>query len=100
MKLARTPAHESVRPCGCRLDVPGQAARLPDHHIIDPRTDTRAFVRQVSIVAFVGYAGGAHCPPRRSSIRPSMFRMSALLGPGSDGRPGPAKVVGLVRAER
>ena len=78
---------------------PGQAARLLDHHIIDPRTGypAHAGVRQVSVVASSGVLAEA-------------LSTALLIDPSIDvsevvarwirvtGTPASAKVVGLMRA--
>ena len=82
-------------------DAPDQAARLLDHHIIDPRTGypTRSGVRQVSVVASSGML--AEALSTALLVDPSIDVSDvAARWARATGAPASAKVVGLVRAER
>lgn len=80
-------------------DVPDQAARLLDHHIIDPRTGypARSGVRQVSVVASSGVL--AEALSTALLVDPSIGVSDvAVRWARATGAPASAKVVGLVRA--
>lgn len=79
-------------------DVPDQAARLLDHHIIDPRTGypARSGVRQVSAVASSGVL--AEALSTALLVDPSIDVSDvAARWARATGTPASAKVVGLVR---
>ena len=80
-------------------DVPSQAARLLDHHIIDTRTGypARSGVRQVSVVASSGVL--AEALSTALLVDPSIDVSDvAARWARATGAPASAKVVGLVRA--
>ena len=80
-------------------DVPGRAARLLDHHIIDTRTGypARSGVRQVSVVASSGVL--AEALSTALLVDPSIDVSDvAARWARATGAPASAKVVGLVRA--
>ena len=82
-------------------DVPSQAARLLDHHIIDPRTGypTRSGVRQVSVVASSGVL--AEALSTALLVDPSIDVSDvAARWARATGAPASAEIVGLVRVER
>lgn len=80
-------------------DVPGRAARLLDHHIIDPRAGypARSGVRQVSVMASSGVL--AEGLSTALLVDPSIDVSDvAARWARATGAPASAKVVGLVRA--